>query len=146
MRVISWLQSVKLRQILTSFLVVLTFLVSTAFDIHGNQLQAQAEPVTPEATVYEVDGAKSQPETKAERIKEDAEKSEKLLADEGKQVRNRAAESAQDKGKNLFEIVREKLNLDEPIDPGTKEAAEELKDAASDVIKAPQRALSGDND
>ena len=146
MRVISWLQSVKLRQILTSFLVVLTFLVSTAFDIHGNQLQAQAEPVTPEATAYEVDGAKSKAEIKAERIKEDAEKSAKLLADEGKQVKNRAAESAQDKGKNLFDTIREKLNLDEPIDPGTKEAAEELKDAAADVIKAPQRALSGDRD
>jgi len=39
----------RLRQIVTIFLVVLTFLVSTAL-MYGNQLQAQAELVTPEAT------------------------------------------------------------------------------------------------
>lgn len=130
-RVISLLQSVKLRQILTGFLVILAFVVSTAFDIHGNQLQAQAEPVTPEATKYKVDGAESQAEIKAERIKEDAEKSAKLLADEGKQVKNRAAEKTQDQGKNIFENIKEKLNLDEPIDPGTKQAAEQLKETVT---------------
>jgi len=43
----------RLRQIVT--FSSLTFLVSTAFDVHGNQLQAQAEPVTPEATSYRAD-------------------------------------------------------------------------------------------
>lgn len=127
-RVISLLQGIQLRQIITVFLVGLTFFVSTAFDIHGNQLQAQAEPVTPEATEYEVE---SEAEVKADRIKENAEKSAKLLADEGKQVKNRAAESAQDTGKNVFETVKEKLNLDEPIDPGTKQAAEQLKETVT---------------
>lgn len=130
-RVISGLQSVRIRQIVTGFLVVLTLLVSTAFDIHGNQLQAQAEPVTPEAAEYNVNGAESQAEIKAERIKENAEKSGKLLADEGKEVRNRAAESEQDSGKNIFDTIREKLNLDEPIDPGTKQAAEQLKEVVT---------------
>jgi predicted PurR-regulated permease PerM len=128
-RVISWLQSVRLRQILTVFLVSLTFLFTTAFDIHGNQLQAQAESVTPEATQYKVDNAETQAEIKAERIKENAEKSAKLLADEGKQVTNRAAESAKDPNKNIFDAVKEKLNLDEPIDPGTKKAVRQLEDA-----------------
>ena len=130
-RVISGLQSVRIRQIVTGFLVVLTLLVSTAFDIHGNQLQAQAEPVTPEAAEYNVNGAESQAEIKAERIKENAEKSAKLLADEGKQVTNRAAESAKDPNKNIFEAVKEKLNLDEPIDPGTKKAVRQLEDAVT---------------
>lgn len=129
-RVISWLQSVRLRQVLTVFFVSITFLVSTAFDIHGNQLQAQAEPVTPEATKYKVDNT-NQAEIKAERIKENAEKSAKLLADEGKQVTNRAAESAKDPNKNIFEAVKEKLNLDEPIDPGTKKAVRQLEDAVT---------------
>jgi hypothetical protein len=123
----SLLQSIKLRQIITVFLLCLTFFVSVG--IYGNELQAQAEPVTPEATKYEVPEA--QPEFKAKRIKEDAEKSAKLLAEEGKQVKNRAAESAQDKGKNLVDTVREKLNLDEPIDPGTKQAAEQLKETVT---------------
>lgn len=124
-RLISRLQNIQLRQILIVLLVTITFLVSTAFDIHGNQLQAQAEPVTPEATKYKVE---SQAETKVERIKENAEKSAKLLADEGKQVTNRAAESAKDPNKNIFDAVKEKLNLDEPIDPGTKKAVRQLED------------------
>jgi len=128
-RVISGLQSIRLRRIITVFLIVLAFFVSTAFDIHGKSLQAQAEPVTPEATKYQV--PESEPDFKAERIKEDAEKSAKLLAEEGKQVKNRAAESAKDKGKNLFEVVKEKLNLDEPIDPGTKEVAEDIKETVT---------------
>ena len=132
------LQSIKLKQIIVVFLVSLTFLISSAFDIHGNQLQAQAEPVTPEATQYKVDGNESEAEIKADRIKENAEKSAKLLKDEGINIKNRAAEG---KGKNIFENVKEKLNLDEPIDPGTKKAGEQLKEAAEDVVKAPQKAL-----
>ncbi len=128
-RVISGLPRIRLRQIVTVFLVGLTFFVSTAFDIHGNSLQAQAEPVTPEATKYQV--PESEPGFKAERIKEDAEKSAKLLAEEGKQVKNRAAESAEDKGKNIFDVLKEKLNLDEPIDPGTKEVAEDIKETVT---------------
>ena len=127
-RVISGLKNISLRQILTVFLVSITFLFSTAFDIHGNQLQAQAEPVTPEATDYKVD---NKAEVKAERVKENAEKSAKLLAEEGKQVTNRAAESAQDPNKNIFESVKEKLNLDEPIDPGTKKAVRQLEDTVT---------------
>ena len=140
-RVISLLQKMRLRKIVTIFLVVLTFLVSTAFDVHGNRLQAQAEPVTPEATKYKTDSGDDQISIKQERIKENAEKSAKLLADEGKQVKNQAVESTQDSGKNLFDNIREKLNLDEPIDPGTKKAVEQLEDTASEVVKAPQRAL-----
>lgn len=136
-RVTSRLQSIKLKQIITIFLVGLTFLISSAFDIHGNQLQAQAEPVTPEATQYKV-GSSDEAEIKADRIKDNAEKSAKLLKDEGINIKNRAAE---DKGKNIFENVKEKLNLDEPIDPGTKKAGEQLKEAAEDVVKAPQKAL-----
>jgi hypothetical protein len=140
-RVISLLQNIRLRQIVTIFLVGLTFLVSTAFDIHGNQLQAQAEPVTPEATNYKTDTGDNQTSVKVERIQENAEKSAKLLADEGKQVKNRAVESSQASGKNLFDNIREKLNLDEPIDPGTKKAVNQLEDTASKAVKAPQRAL-----
>lgn len=136
--VISRLQSIKIKQIITVFIVGLTFLISSAFDINGNLLQAQAEPVTPEATQYKVDSNESEAEIKANRIKENAEKSAKLLEDEGINIKNRAAE---DKGKNIFETVKDKLNLDEPIDPGTKKAGEQLKEAAEDVVKAPQKAL-----
>jgi len=136
-QVITWLQSIKIRQIVTVFMVVTAILFSTV-DMYGNQLQAQAEPITPEATEYNAHGVKNNAEIKAERIKEDAEKSAKLLADEGIQVKNRAAQT---EGKNIFETVKEKLNLDEPIDPGTKMAGEQLKEAAEEVVKAPQKVL-----
>ena len=122
-QVISWMR-IRLRQAITVLLVGLTFFVSTAFDIHGHSLQAQAQ-VSRDAV------ADGQVRMKTERIKENAEKSAELLADEGKQVKNRAAEDAQDTGKNLIDTVREKLNLDEPIDPGTKEAAEQLKETVT---------------
>ena len=140
-RAISLLKNIRLRQIVTVFLVVLTFLVSTAFDIRGNYLQAQAEPVTPEATDYNATNSEVPNRTKAERIQEDAEKSAKLLEEEGIKVTNRAAESAKDPNKNLFESIKEKLNLDEPIDPGTKLAGEQLKEGVSKAVTAPQRAL-----
>lgn len=136
-RVISWLQSIRLRQILTGFLVVLTFFVSTAFDKYGNELQAQAEPVTPEATEYKIDRAGSQLRSDAENVKENAQSAAK----DTKQAAKNAKESTQDAGNNLFQNIREKLNLDEPIDPGTKQAFEQLKDTASEAVKAPQRAL-----
>lgn len=130
-RVISWLQSIKLRQVITVFFVSLTFFVSS-IDIAGN-LQAQAEPITPEAKSYQVDNTDQQVEAKAEqiqdRIEENAEKSAKLLEKEGIEVTNRAAEVDKDPNKGFFESVKEKLNLDEPIDPGTKKAVKQAKDA-----------------
>lgn len=138
MKRVSQLQSIKLKQIITVFLIGLTFLIGSGFDLHGNSLLAQAEPITPEATQYKVDSNESEAEIKANRIKDNAEKSAKLLKDEGINIKNRAAE---DKGKNIFETVKDKLNLDEPIDPGTKKAGEQLIEAAEDVVKAPQKAL-----
>ncbi|MBV9389724.1 MAG: hypothetical protein JOZ78_25155 [Chroococcidiopsidaceae cyanobacterium CP_BM_ER_R8_30] len=113
-RVISWLNSIRLRQLITVLLVSLTVFVGTAFDLHGNPLQAQAQKVSAS--------------TKAERIREDAEKSAKLLAKEGIQVKNQAAGSTQEASKNPVNNIRAKLNLDEPIDPGTKQVGEEIKD------------------
>lgn len=143
MRIISLMKNIRLRQIGIVFLVVLAFLVSTAFDIRG-YLQAWAEPVTPEATSYNSNNREAPNRLKAERIEENAEKSAKLLEKEGIKVTNRAAEAAKDPNKNIFESIKEKLNLDEPIDPGTKEFVEEIKEGASEAVKAPARALKAD--
>jgi len=123
-RVISWLQSIRLRQIITVFLVGLTFFISTAFDKYGNELQAQAEPVTPEATNYKLDKTDTQLRINAENVKEKAQDTAK-----------NAKESTQDAGKNLFQNIREKLNLDEPIDPGTKQVIKQIEETASEVVK-----------
>ncbi|MUL35264.1 hypothetical protein [Gloeocapsopsis dulcis] len=121
----SWLQRIKLRQIVTVFLVALAFMVSTA-------MQVQAEPVTPEATSYQIDRVDSQGRPKAEKLREETAKEERFLEEEGyKPATKTAAEKAQDKNKGVFENIKDKLNLDEPIDPGTKKAAEQIKEAVT---------------
>lgn len=136
-RVISLLKNIRLRQIVTIFLLILTFLVGTTFDPHANQLQAQAAQASTEKANYDSDTSNAIIRTRMERVKEDEEKAAKLLEEEGIKVTNRAAESAKDPNKNLFESIKEKLNLDEPIDPGTKEFVEETKEAASEVLSLP---------
>ena len=136
-RVISLLKNIRLRQIVTIFLLILTFLVGTTFVPHANQLQAQASQATTEKANYDSETSDAIIRTRMERVKEDEEKAAKLLEEEGIKVTNRAAESAKDPNKNLFESIKEKLNLDEPIDPGTKEFVEETKEAASEVLSLP---------
>lgn len=112
-RLISWLPNLNLHKILTVFLVGMAFLVMQAFS-YGNQLQAQAKPLTPEASAYEVD--KSEPE----QIKNDND----LV---GQSRRNL---------KDTADNVREKLNLDQPIYPGTKEFLNDVQDSVKDATKA----------
>lgn len=127
-QVISWLRRgnpsmvalLRLRQIITVFLVVLTFFVSTAFDKYGNELQAQAEPVTPEAANYQTDSADSQLRIDADKVKNNAQNAAKDLSRDTKNATKNAKESTQDAGNNIIQNIREKLNLDEPIDSGTK--------------------------
>jgi ABC-type transport system involved in cytochrome bd biosynthesis fused ATPase/permease subunit len=128
-RIISWLQSIRLCQLVTVFLVGLTFVISTAFDRYGNELQAQAEPVTPEANKYQVDRTSSQIRLDAGNVKEKAQEQAKDLAEDTKQATKNAKENTQDAGKNLVQNIREKLNLDEPIDA----PKESLKNAAEKV-------------
>jgi len=135
-RVISWLQTIRLRQIVTVFLVGLIFFIGTTFDQHGNELQAQAEPVTPEANRYQVDRTGSQIRLDAGNVKEKAQDKAKNLAENTKQATKNAKENTRDAGKNLVQNVREKLNLDGPIDPGTKQTFE-----TSEAVKAPQESL-----
>ncbi len=57
-RVISWLQNLLMRVILTLSLVGIAFLISPALG-YDNSFQAQAEPLTPEATQYQVNSKDS---------------------------------------------------------------------------------------
>ncbi len=125
-RVISWLQNALVRPVITVSLVGIAFLFSVAFS-NGSSFQAQAEPYTPEATQYQVDSSDSpfqekdkdslnrmfqetkQPQTASEttqKLGEDLSKSQKTI--------KQNIESAAD-------TVRDKLNLDQPLYPGTKE-------------------------
>ncbi len=104
----SLLQNLSLRKILTVFLVGVTFFVIQAFGF-SNASPALAEAVTPEATSYQVDRV----ETK--NIKKDNGLIEKV--------------------KEAADNVREKLNLDEPIDPGTKDFLNSTQERVEDAVK-----------
>jgi len=104
----SLLQNLSLRKILTVFLVGVTVFVIQAFGFN-NASPALAEAVTPEATSYQVERV----ETK--NIKSDNGLIEKV--------------------KEAADNVREKLNLDEPIDPGTKDFLNSAQEKVEDVVK-----------
>ncbi|HEY9781160.1 MAG TPA: hypothetical protein V6D09_13595 [Leptolyngbyaceae cyanobacterium] len=107
-QVTSLLQNLSLRKILTVFLVGVTVFVIQTFGFI-NASPALAEAVTPEATSYQVD----QVETK--NIKKDNGLIEKV--------------------KETADNVREKLNLDEPIDPGTKEVFNSVEKQVEKTVK-----------
>jgi len=78
---------------------------------YSNLYLAQAEPVTPEASAYRAEGIEKN-----------------NVAD-----KNNPLEQAKQNLKETAENVKEKLNLDEPLDPGTKEV---LNSAQENVEKA----------
>ena len=102
------LQNLSLRKILTVFLVGVTFFVIQAAGF-SNASPALAEAVTPEATSYQV-----------ERVETNNIKSDNGLIE---------------KVKEAADNVREKLNLDEPIDPGTKEVFNSVEKRVEETVK-----------
>lgn len=133
-RIFSWLQNTFVRIILTLSLVGIAFLLSAVFD-YDNSFQAQAEPLTPEATQYQVN-SKDSP------FRENEQEKVNSLFQENKQPQT-AAKSTQEIGKaiskpaktvkqnieNVAGNVREKLNLDQPLYPGKKEVLDDSANA-----------------
>ncbi|MEH2296611.1 hypothetical protein [Nostoc sp.] len=105
-RVISWLQNIRISQILVVFLVGFMFLLGQAFSYVN---VAQADVKTPEGTYYKIT-----PNDQGE-IKNDT------------QIRN-----AQNPLKSAADNIREKLNLDEKAPKATKEFFDPAKNKAGD--------------
>lgn len=114
-RFITSLLNFRLRQIFTVFLIGLTFWSIQAFG-YSNQLQAQAKPLTPEASAYQVDNTNT--------------------SDTGALRNNKQVETGQQNLKDTADNVREKLNLDQPIYPGTKEVLNDVQDSIKDAVNA----------
>lgn len=111
-KVISWLPSLFLRQVLKVCLVLFTVVAIGTFG-YSNLLQAQAEPVTPEATSYQANG------TDSVKLKND----------------NKLGEKSTNPLKEAAENIKEKLNLDEPIDPGTKDFLNSVEKNVEKTVK-----------
>lgn len=101
-----------LRQIMIIFLVGITVFVIQAFS-YSNTLQAQAEPVTPEATSYQVNRNDTNIEDK------DLVKSRNNLKETADNVREKINNNAGDPAKkDLVNSVQEKI--EELVKPITK--------------------------
>lgn len=150
----SWLNNIRLRQTLTIFLVGIVFLVSTACS-GGNTQATNTKPTTPEAGAYQTDlkGVRSSGNNLSQanqRYVLAASTDSDNLPRNRDQAAKRAIENARSAGKNQFaksnqktgnvlEDVREKLNLDEPLYPPTKEVLNEVGDTAKETAEGTQR-------
>ncbi len=150
-KIISWLKNITVRVIVTVFLVELAFLFNATLS-SSNAYQAQAKPLTPEATSYQVDNEDGQ--YAGSEIAQSAKDSLGSVVDKVKGTLNQSAEESaegkaqkagedvsntvQDKLENAGDDIREKLNLDQPIYPGTKRFLGDVQDRAEQRVKGQQ--------
>jgi hypothetical protein len=145
-QVISWLQNVFVRVVVTLSLVGIAFLSSAALG-YGNLFQAQADPLTPEATEYQVASDSSPFQTEQNAGKENFQNSANELFKQNKQPQapsdttkeigdtlTKPAKTAKGTLEGVGENIKEKLNLDQPIYPGTKEFLNDVQDKVEDVV------------
>lgn len=112
-RLISWIQSIRLRQIITVFIAATTIFVSSAFGT-GSDVQAQAAKlITPnDASAEQVDSAT---------IKRIQDKAEDINSDK---IGDTGLKNLRNLGKNIPKVIKqnaeETLNPDNPNAPGTR--------------------------
>jgi predicted PurR-regulated permease PerM len=133
-RVISWLQNVLVRVVLTLSLVSVALLLSATLS-NSPSFQAQAEPLTPEATKYKVNSQDSpfrdNDQEKVNELFKD-NKNPQPASETTKQIGenlNKSQKTVKENLENVVDNVREKLNLDQPLYPGTKEVLNDAADA-----------------
>lgn len=112
-RLISWIQSIRLRQIVTVVLAAVTIFVSSAFGT-SNDLQAQAIPLLnrTDASAEQVDSGT---------IKKIQDKAEDINSDK---IGDTGLKNLKNLGKNIPKVIKqnaeETLNPDNPSAPGTR--------------------------
>jgi len=153
-KLIAWLSNIRLRQTLIIFVFGIVFLVSTACSGGNTQASSSAKPTTPEANAYQTD-LKGVDHSSGNHLSQ-ANQEYILAAISDNLPRNRdqaaerAVENAKSAGNNQFakpnqstgnvlEDVREKLNLDEPLYPPTKEVLNDVGNTAKETAKGSQR-------
>jgi len=153
-----WLRKIHFRQALMLFLAGIVVLLSTAC---SSEAASNVRPTTPEAGAYQTDikGVERSDTNKLSQGNQQrifalagvGDNSEKLPRNRD-QAAERALKNAARAGNNQFsepkeqtgnalENVREKLNLDEPLYPATKEVLNDVQNTAKDVVKGTQRTV-----
>lgn len=154
-RLMNWFDQIQLRQVITVLLVGVVFFIGTAC---GTNAQATGATTTPEAGAYQTDlkGIDRKGNNLSQAIQGDpvfaTTQTPIILALEPQQSARRAQENAASAGKNQFaktkektgntlDNLREKLNLDEPLYPGTKKALNDAESTAKEAAKGTQRTV-----
>jgi uncharacterized protein YjbJ (UPF0337 family) len=153
------LLSVWLKNVMV-YVGLIALLFSSIFGF-GQELQAQAEPLTPEATMYQVNSPDSpfrkneqekanqlfqenkRPVTTPPKLTQEIGNNINKSASNIKQTIEGVADNVKDKAasayeeqrnkpktdiKDIAENIKDKLNLDQPLYPGTKEFIEDVKE------------------
>ncbi|MBD2102116.1 hypothetical protein H6F94_14720 [Leptolyngbya sp. FACHB-261] len=122
-QLISLLPAIRVRAILTAFLVGVVLLADLVFG-YGQPLPAHAaKALTPEVKSYQSGQVKSDRD-------ESATRSSNSQADSQRDLYNQDSlqENSKNKLQEAADNVREKLNLDEPLPPSTKKFINQLQD------------------
>lgn len=125
-KMIDWTE--KICRAIATIAISIAFAVGLAIGYFAPD--ASAKPATPEAAEYDVQGDDYQVEIRSDRSD----------APIGSPDLNRDIQS---NIQDALDNVREKLNLDQPLYPGTKEVIEDVQESVSDVIENTQDALTG---
>jgi hypothetical protein len=134
-RVISWLQTVSLRQILSVFFVAITFLVIPAFS-YSQSIQAQAGTQVVADNSYVVDPAT---------IKRIQEKAEDLGDAPGRRIGDTGLENIKELGENIPETIdlraRQGFVSGDPDDLNKKNVLDEIKERVGGAIEDTKQAV-----
>ncbi|MBD2092931.1 hypothetical protein H6F67_24080 [Microcoleus sp. FACHB-1515] len=110
--------------------IAISIALAVGFAIGYFAPDASAKPATPEAAEYDVQGDDYQVNIRSERSD----------APIGSPDLNRDIQS---NIQDAIDNVREKLNLDQPLYPGTKEVIEDVREGVSDAVESTQDVLTG---
>lgn len=134
-RVISWLQTVSLRQILSVFFVAITFLVIPAFS-YSQSIQAQAGTQVVADNSYVVDPAT---------VKRIQEKAEDLGDAPGRRIGDTGLENIKELGENIPETIdlraRQGFVSGDPDDLNKKNVLDEIKERVGGAIEGTKQAV-----
>ncbi|HEY9698962.1 MAG TPA: hypothetical protein V6D10_16985 [Trichocoleus sp.] len=141
---------IKLRQFFTAIVATVLLFCGAAFV----SSPAMAKALTPEAAAYQVAGNYSAdswgklPTTSENKPNVDTRSQTNSKANSKSYIDldNAQVDNAQNNLKSAADNVREKLNLDQPLYPGTKEFIGDVQESVGDAVEGVKDTLGGASD
>ena len=131
-QVISWLQNLRLRQIVTVFLATVAFLVIPALG-YSQSLQAQAKPLTVDTNSYQVDSAT---------VKRIQQKAEDLGDSPERPIGDTGLKNIRKLGENIPETINFNARQKQDADGVVGNVKDQVEGAAKSTKRAVKNAAS----